>query len=208
MRNYLARLGWSHGDDEFFTTEQAIEWFGLEQVGKSAARFDFAKLENLNGQHIRATGDTELVAAVEDMIARQGGPALTAEREAMLRHAMPGLKSRAKTVVELIDLAHYILADRPFLPEEKAAKNLAGDAPALLARLTERLQLASEWTTGSLEQTVRDFAEEEDLKLGRIAQPLRVALTGRAVSPGVFDVMETIGREETLARLRDVARER
>jgi len=205
MRNYLARLGWSHGDDEFFTTEQAVAWFSLKQVGKSAARFDFAKLENLNGQHIRATADAELAAAIEDTVARRGDPALTAERRAMLTHAMPGLKNRTKTLVELIDLAHYILADRPFAPEEKAAKHLAGDAPAMLGRLTARLQLASEWATESLEQIIRDFAEEEGLKLGRIAQPLRVALTGRAVSPGVFDVMETIGREETLVRLRDVA---
>ena len=205
MRNYLARLGWSHGDNEFFTTEQAVEWFGLEQVGKSAARIDFAKLENLNGQHIRATPDAELVAAIEGLIAAQHKPRLDVARTAMLAQAMPGLKDRAKNLNELIDISHYILSERPFIPEEKAAKHLAGDAPEMLARLTERLQNARPWTAGSLEEVARAFAEEEHLKLGRIAQPLRVALTGRAVSPGVFDVMETLGRDETLARLGDVA---
>ncbi len=204
LRNYLARLGWSHGDDEFFTAEQAIEWFGLEQVGKSAARFDLAKLENLNGQHIRATPDGDLVAAVEGLIAAQHEPPISAARKAMLTQAMPGLKERAKTLVELIDMSQYILSDRPFEAEQKAAKHLAGDAPATLCRLTVRLQNARQWTAGSLEEIVRAFAEEEQLKLGRIAQPLRVALTGRAVSPGVFDVMETLGRDETLARLGDV----
>jgi glutamyl-tRNA synthetase len=205
MRNYLARLGWSHGDDEFFTTDQAVEWFGLEQVGKSAARFDFAKLENLNGQHIRATPDAELVAAVEALIAAQHKPPLNVARLEMLAQAMPELKERVKTIVELIDISNYILSDRPFKPEDKAAKHLTGDAIAMLGRLTVRLQNASHWSAGSLEETVRAFAEDEQLKLGRIAQPLRVALTGRVVSPGVFDVMETLGRDETLARLGDVA---
>jgi glutamyl-tRNA synthetase len=205
MRNYLARLGWSHGDYEFFTTDQMIDWFDLDHIGKSAARFDFAKLENLNGQHIRATPDAELVAAIEGLIASQHKPPLDARRKAMLAQAMPGLKERAKTLVELIDNSHYILSDRPFEPEQNAAKHLADDAPRILARLTERLQHVSPWTAESVEETVRAFAEDELLKLGRIAQPLRVALTGRAVSPGVFDVMETLGRDETLARLGDVA---
>jgi glutamyl-tRNA synthetase len=174
-------------------------------VGKSAARFDFAKLENLNGQHIRATPDGDLVTAVEEFFAVQHEPPIDAARKAMLTQAMPGLKNRAKTLVELIDISHYILSNRPFEAEQKAAKHLAGDAPATLGRLTVRLQNARQWTAGSLEKIVRVFAEEEQLKLGRIAQPLRVALTGRAVSPGVFDVMETLGRDETLARLGDIA---
>ncbi len=205
IRNYLARLGWSHGDDEFFTTEQAVEWFGLEQVGKSAARFDFVKLENLNGQHIRETPDEALMKAIENLIASQHQPPIAADRKAMLLQAMPGLKNRAKTLLELIDNSHYILSDRPFLPEENAAKHLTGDALDMLACLTERLQNASQWAAGSLEEIVRAFAEAEQIKLGRIAQPLRVALTGRVVSPGVFDVMETLGRDETLARLGDAA---
>jgi len=205
MRNYLARLGWSHGDDEFFTDEQAIEWFGLAQIGKSPARMDFAKLENLNGQHIRATADAELVDAIECLFAAQHKPELDQRRRRMLTHAMPGLKERAKTILELIDMSYYILSDRPLSPDEKAAKHLADDAPATLVRLTVRLQNATDWAAGPLEEITRSFAEESGLKLGRIAQPLRAALTGRAVSPGVFDVMETLGRDETLARLRDVA---
>ncbi|HET7410709.1 MAG TPA: glutamate--tRNA ligase [Paracoccaceae bacterium] len=203
VRNYLARLGWSHGDDEFFTDEQAIEWFGLEAVGRSPARFDFAKLENLNGQHIRATDDAALVARVEELLAVQGRPAPDEMARARLLHAMPGLKERAKTLLEIIDMAHYILAGRPLVPDEKAAKYLTGDARAMLGRLTTRLRGASEWGAGPTEQIVRSFAEEEQLKLGKVAQPLRAALTGRSVSPGVFDVIETLGREETLARLDD-----
>jgi glutamyl-tRNA synthetase len=207
VRNYLARLGWSHGDDEFFTDAQAIEWFGLEAVGRSPARFDFAKLESLNGQHIRATADEELVRRIEELFAAQARPALPADRRAMLLHAMPGLKERAKTLLEIIDMAHYILADRPLSPDEKAAKHLDSAARPILARLTGRLRDVSEWRAGSVEQIVRSFAEEEQVKLGKVAQPLRAALTGRSISPGVFDVMETLGRDETLARLDDAARD-
>jgi glutamyl-tRNA synthetase len=208
VRNYLARLGWSHGDDEFFTDAQAIEWFGLEAVGRSPARFDFAKLENLNGQHIRATPDADLAARIDALIEAQGRDPLEPRRRAMLLHAMPGLKERAKTLLEIIEMAHYILADRPLSPDEKAAKLLGGEARAILARLTGRLRDASEWRAGSVEEIVRSFAEEEQVKLGKVAQPLRAALTGRSVSPGVFDVMETLGRDETLARLQDAAQER
>ena len=207
VRNYLARLGWSHGDDEFFTDEQAIAWFGLEAVGRSPARFDFAKLENLNGQHIRATGDEELVRRTEELLAAQGRQPLEAHRRAKLLHAMPGLKERAKTLLEILDMAYYLRADRPLSPDEKAAKHLDGAARPVLARLTGRLRDASEWRAESVEQIVRSFAEEERVKLGKVAQPLRAALTGRSVSPGVFDVMETLGRDETLARLDDAARD-
>ena len=206
MRNYLARLGWSHGDDEFFTTEQAIAWFGLEGIGRSAARFDFAKLENLNGQHIRAATAERVFEAFETWRADRGAAPLPAAKRAALAHAMPGLKERAKTLKELEDLAYYILADRPLEPDEKAAKLLSEENRALLARLTERVQHASDWRADAVEGTVRAFAEAEGLKLGNVAQPLRAALTGRSVSPGVFDVMETLGKEETLARLREATR--
>jgi glutamyl-tRNA synthetase len=205
IRNYLARLGWSHGDDEFFTTDQAVEWFGLAQIGRSPARFDFQKLENLNGLHMRAMADAALVDALDDYFAAHNQPASDARRKAMLLHAMAGLKERAKTLAELADMAAYILADRPFRPDEKAAKQLDQEAVERLGRLTVRLQNASDWRSATLEAEARDFAEEEGVKLGRIAQPLRAALTGRTVSPGVFDVMETLGRGETLARLGDIS---
>lgn len=204
VRNYLARLGWSHGDEEFFTDAQAVEWFGLEAVGRSPARFDFAKLENLNGQHIRATDDAELILRIEELLNAQGQSAPDAATRDRLLRAMPGLKERAKTLVEIIEMAHYILGARPFLPDAKAEKHLGDDARAMLGRLTARLRDASEWQAGPIEQIVRSFAEEEQLKLGKVAQPLRAALTGRSVSPGVFDVIETLGRDETLARLDDI----
>ena len=203
MRNYLARLGWAHGDDEFFTTEQATEWFDLPQIGKSAARFDFQKLENLNGQHMRAADDDALLDAALALIATAGHMAPSSDKTAMLREAMPGLKERAKTLNELINSAHYILADRPFEPDEKSAKLLTSEARELLSRLTSHLQNASGWDNETLERTIRLFAEDEGLKLGKVAQPLRAALTGRAVSPGVFDVLVTLGRDESLARLGD-----
>lgn len=203
MRNYLARLGWSHGDDEFFTDAQAIAWFGLEAIGRSAARFDFRKLENLNGQHMRASDNDDLVAAFEEFAALQNAAALDDRRREMLRAAMAGLKDRAKTLVELVDLAYYITSDRPLELDQKAAKLINSETSAMLVRLTERLQNASDFGAGSTEDLVRAFAEAEGLKLGKVAQPLRAALTGRAVSPGVFDVMRTLGRDETLARLAD-----
>ncbi|MEM6620649.1 MAG: glutamate--tRNA ligase [Pseudomonadota bacterium] len=201
MRNYLARLGWSHGDDEYFTDAQMVEWFGLDAVGKSAARFDFKKLENLNGQHIRETDDAKLVRMAEELLALQQKPALDTARRGKLTHAMPGLKARARTMVELVENAYYILADAPLDFDEKASKLLDDNARNLLSRLTERLRNASALSASEAEEIVRDFAEAEDLKLGKVAQPLRAALTGRAVSPGVFDVIDTLGRDDVLARL-------
>ena len=204
MRNYLARLGWSHGDEEFFTDDQAIEWFGLDAIGKSAARFDFKKLENLNGQHMRATPDASLVAAMEQLFAAQQSAPMTEDVKSKLLDAMPGLKERAKTLTELVDLSYYIRAERPLTFDEKASSLINSETFDPLVRLTTRLRNASDWAAGTTEGVVRDFAEAEGLKLGKIAQPLRAALTGRAVSPGVFDVMQTLGRDETLARLDDV----
>lgn len=204
MRNYLARLGWSHGDDEFFTTEQAIEWFDLDQVGKSPARFDFAKLESLNGMHMRAMPDEKLLEALDDYFAAHNRPRVTGRKREMLLRAMPELKTRAKTLAQLEAVANFILSDRPLEMDERAKRVLSHEAVATLRRLTARLQNARHWTRDELEGIVRTFAEEEGLKLGQVAQPLRAALTGRTVSPGVFEVMELLGREETLARLDDV----
>ncbi len=202
MRNYLARLGWSHGDAEFFTTEQAIEWFSIDKVGKAPARFDLKRLENLSGQHIRAMADPDLLRELEAFAAREHGRQFTdAEREALLK-AMPGMKERSKTLVELLEMGRFILGKRPFEPDGKAAKVLDEGAVAMLAKLTEHLQDAS-WTAPELEAEVRRFAEAEGLSLGKVAQPVRVALCGRTVSPSVFEMMEVIGRDESLARLRD-----
>jgi glutamyl-tRNA synthetase len=204
MRNYLARLGWSHGNDEFFTTEQAIAWFDLSHLGKAPARFDLSKLAHLSGQHIRATGDAALLREIDAYLASQQLPALTEpQRIAMLR-AMPGMKERAKTIPELLEMARFILAARPIGADAAAAKLLDPAARAMLGRLTSRLQHAN-WEPSDLEACVRDFASGEGVGLGKVAQPVRAALTGRGVSPSVFDMMEILGRDETLARLADCA---
>ena len=201
MRNYLARLGWSHGDDEFFSTEQALEWFNLDSLGKSPARFDFAKLEDLNARHIRAATDARLVEAIEELRQARGEAPFAPPKRALLLAAMPGLKERARTLVDLEDAAGYVLKDRPLDFDEKALGLLAPEAKSHIARLTSLLQHVSEWKAEVLENAVKDYAAAEGLKLGKIAQPLRAALTGRSVSPGVFEVMEVLGRAEALARL-------
>ncbi len=200
MRNYLARLGWSHGDDEFFSTEQAIDWFDLPQIGKSPARFDFAKLENLSGQHIRTADDARLVEAIADYLAVQHLPPLTDDQRHKLLGAMPGMKQRAKTIPQLIEMGAFILDPNPSVPDPKAEKILASVSHGMLKRLTTRLQHVS-WNAHDLEAALRDFAESESLGLGKLAQPLRVALTGRTVSPSVFDMMEVLGPDESLARI-------
>ncbi|MBA3324533.1 MAG: glutamate--tRNA ligase [Rhodobacteraceae bacterium] len=204
MRNYLARLGWSHGNDEFFTTEQAIAWFDLQHLGKAPARFDFSKLTHLSGQHIRAAGDAALLHEIEKFLASQHRPSLTeAQRTALLR-AMPGMKERAKTIHDLFDMARFLFVSWPIETDGAAARLLDPASRAMLGRLTSRLQHAS-WSVSDLEACVRDFATLEGMGLGKIAQPVRAALTGRSVSPSVFDMMDILGRDETLARLADSA---
>lgn len=211
LRNYLARLGWSHGDDEIISTPQLTEWFDVSSVGKSAARFDFKKLEALNGHYIRGAEDVELVARIRDLLPHLEGGHETAAKLAVnsgwerLGAAMPGLKDRAKTLVELIDGAAYLTAARPLALDEKATKLLDPEARGTLAVLAKRLAALATWTAADLEADVKAYAEETGAKLGKIAQPLRAALTGRAVSPPVFDVMQVLGREEALARMTDQA---
>ena len=202
MRNYLARLGWSHGNDEFFTTEQAISWFDLTHLGKAPARFDFAKLESLSGQHIRAMDDSKLLAELESFLAAQNRPPLTEVERAQMLGAMPGLKERAKTLPQVVDMASFILGKRPFVPDAAGAKVLASAGAGMMEKLTSRLRNAN-WTAGDLETAVREFCSDEGLGLGKVAQPLRVALSGRTVSLGVFDMMDILGRTESLARLED-----
>jgi glutamyl-tRNA synthetase len=210
MRNYLVRLGWSHGDQEIFTTDETIAAFDLAHIGRSPARFDFAKLENLNGHYIRATADADLVVALENVLPHiQGGDALAARLSPALRdqlvRAMPGLKERAKTLVELFEASRFLWADRPLALNEQAKAVLTPEAKATLGNVLPELENVADWSAGSIENVVRGFAERAGLKLGQVAQPLRAALTGRATSPPIFDVLAVIGREESLARLRDQA---
>ncbi|WP_306154420.1 glutamate--tRNA ligase [Roseovarius sp. MMSF_3281] len=204
MRNYLARLGWSHGDDEFFTDAQAREWFSLDGIGKSPARFDFKKLENLCGQHIAATDDAALLHELQGFLASTGGTALSDEKNALMEKGMYCLKERAKTFPELLDKAEFIIADRPIQPDEKAARNLDDVSRGILIELTPQLQNAS-WSRDSLEAAAMQFAEAHEMKFGKLAGPLRAALAGRSATPSVFDMMLVLGQEETIARLTDAA---
>jgi len=210
MRNYLVRLSWSHGDQEIFSTEEMIAAFDLPQIGRGPARFDFAKLENLNGHHIRASSDGELLAAFKAVLPHiAGGDAiaakLTPEMRGKLLAALPGLKERAKTLVDLAEGARFLFADRPIPLDEKAAALLTPDATALMADLLPQLDAVEPWTAATLEATVRSFAESAGVKLGAVAQPLRAAVTGRTTSPGIFDVLAVLGKAETVARLNDRA---
>jgi len=210
MRNYLVRLGWAHGDQEIFSTEEMIAAFDLPQIGRSPARFDFAKLENLNGHYIRASSDADLLAEIERLLPHIApGPelsgGLTPDLRAKFLAAMPGLKERAKTLVELIDSARYLYAQRPVALDEKAAALLDAGGRALLTDLTAELAAVEPWTAEMTEAAVRAFSERAGLKLGAIAQPLRAALTGRTTSPGIFEVLSVLGKDETLARLSDQA---
>jgi glutamyl-tRNA synthetase len=204
MRNYLARLGWSHGDAEIFSTEQMIEWFGLESVGKSAARFDYAKLENLNGHYLRAMSDDEVLQAFLAFLPHvRGGPELLARIDdrlmAKLHKAMGGLKERAKTLLELKAGSRFLF-ETP-MPDAKAREILNSEGITVLKTIYPVLAANSDWNVSSLEADVKHFAAKHELKLGQIAQPLRAALTGTNISPGIFDVMTVLEKSETLQRI-------
>jgi glutamyl-tRNA synthetase len=208
LRNYLVRLGWAHGDQEIFSTEEMIAAFDLPQIGRSPARFDFAKLESLNGHYIRQSADADLLAAIDQLLPHiEGGAQLAAKMTPALRQqwlkAMPSLKERAKTLLDLIDGAKFLLADRPIPLDDKAAALLTADAKILLADIGVDLAAVEPWTAETTEQAVRTFAERKGLKLGVIAQPLRAALTGRTTSPGIFEVLAVLGKAESLARVAD-----
>jgi glutamyl-tRNA synthetase len=210
LRNYLARLGWSHGDDEIFSTQQMIDWFDIDDVNKAPARIDFAKLADVNSHYIRQASDEELIRRIREYLPEaEGGVSILSQFEKIgwdkLAAALPSLKTRAKTLKELVDGAGYLLAVRPLQPDEKAAKLLDTDGRAALASLVPVLAGISDWTATAIEAAVREHAEKTGLKLGKIAQPLRAALTGSTVSPPVFDVMAALGKEEALARIRDQA---
>ena len=208
MRNYLVRLGWSHGDQEIFSTEEMVAAFDLPQIGRSPARFDFAKLENLNGHYMRQTADADLLHEVERVLPHIAGGAelaakLTPEARAKLLAGMAGLKERAKTLVELVDGARFIVADRPLALDDKAKGLLTPEARQLLGDLSENLGTIEPWNAETTEHAVRAFAERKGVKLGSVAQPLRAALTGRTTSPPIFDVLAVLGKVESLGRLQD-----
>ena len=211
LRNYLVRLGWSHGDDETISTEQAIQWFDIDGIGKSPARFDFAKLESLNGHYIRQSSDGGLLDAIDQLLPHvAGGAELAAKMTPALRQqllaAMPSLKERAKTLIDLIDSASFLLADRPIPLDDKAIALLTPDARDILRDIVADLTGVETWTPETTEQAVRAFAERKGAKLGAVAQPLRAALTGRTTSPGIFEVLSVLGKPESLARLADQAK--
>ena len=204
LRNYLLRLGWSHGDDEIISTEQAIRWFDIDAVGRAPARFDFQKLDSLNAHYLREAGDRRLAALVAERLEQTLGEPLDGAARARLERAMPGLKPRAKTLAELADNARFYVARRPIPLDDKAHALLDAAARERLAALAVEFA-ALPWTEAALEAAVRGFVEAKGLKLGAVAQPLRAALVGATVSPGIFEVMIALGREETLARLADAA---
>ncbi|MEQ8254747.1 MAG: glutamate--tRNA ligase [Roseovarius confluentis] len=204
MRNYLARLGWSHGDDEFFTDDQAQQWFDLDGIGKSPARFDFKKLENLCGQHIAASDDAALLHELNEFLDVTESAPLPEPTRALMLDGMYCLKERAKTFPELLDKAQFILANRPIRPDEKAAAQLDAVSRGILNELTPHLQNAN-WSRNDLEEAANAFAASKDIKFGKLAGPMRAALAGRAATPSVFDMMLVLGREESLARLNDAA---
>ncbi len=212
LRNYLVRLGWSHGDQEIFSTEEMIAAFDLPQIGRSPARFDFAKLESLNGHYIRQSSDADLLAAIDALLPHVAGGAelaakLTPTVRAQFLMAMASLKERAKTLLDLIDSASFLLADRPIVLDEKARALLTPEARDLLSGAADDLAHVEPWTSAGTEQAVRTFAEQRGTKLGAVAQPLRAALTGRTTSPGIFEVLAVLGKAESLARLADQAKE-
>ena len=204
MRNYLARLGWSHGDDEVFTDAQALEWFDLGGIGKAPARLDFKKMESINGHQIAMSSDETLMADLDAYISHSDQPALSQTQKNALNAALPVLKTGAKTLGALIDKAHFAIGSRPFTPDEKAAKHLDTVSHGMLKELTPQLHSAN-WDRETLESVLNGFAASKEVGFGKLAGPLRAALAGRAATPSVFDMMMLIGKEETLARLNDAA---
>ncbi len=207
IRNYLLRLGWSHGDDEIISTAQAVQWFDLSGIHKAPAQFDFAKLDSVNAHYLREADDARLVALVAERLEAELGRTLSTADRIRLTRAMPALKPRAKTIVELAERALFYVATRPIRPAADAAKLLTGDARALLGELSGEID-AADWRVSALESRLREFVAGKGVKLGAVAQPLRAALTGSLASPGIFEVMEVLGRDETLARLKDAAESR
>jgi glutamyl-tRNA synthetase len=187
-----------------FTTQQALEWFDLGGIGKAPARLDFKKMESINGHHVAQSDDEALVSDIDGYLSASGAPALSAAQRDGLTKAMYCLKDRAKTLGDILEKGQFVLGDRPITPDEKASKNLDPVSRGILAQLTPQLQTVS-WDRDALEAQIMEFAEAREMKFGKLAGPLRAALSGRAATPSVFDMMVIIGRDETVARLQDAA---
>lgn len=200
LRNYLLRLGWGHGDDEIISTEQAIQWFDLDGVGRAPSRFDFAKLDNLNGHYLRQSDDARLAEEVAGRLGAAGDAAIVAR----LKAGMAGLKARAKTLKELAENARFYTASRPLALDDKARAQMTAEARSVLSTLRDELNSAASWSAPDLEALARALAERKGIKLGQVAQPLRAALSGATTSPPIFEVMQVLGRQETLGRIDDV----
>ncbi|MET0370159.1 MAG: glutamate--tRNA ligase [Sphingobium sp.] len=203
--NYLLRLGWGHGDEEIISRERAVELFDIAGVGRSPSRFDFKKLENVNAHYLREAEDARLAGLVAPLVsARLGLSQLPDGAIALLAQAMPPLKPRAKTLKEIAEGAEFLFKNCPLDFDEKASALLDDAARALVAKTADALHTVPSWTVEAIEEVIRHVAEDAGLGLGKVAQPLRAALTGRTVSPGIFDVLFLLGREESLGRLNDV----
>ncbi|MCF6443598.1 glutamate--tRNA ligase [Nereida sp. MMG025] len=202
MRNYLARLGWSHGDDEVFTDAQAKDWFDLGGIGKSPARFDFKKLDSINSAQVAMADDAALRQEIEAFLAVTDAAPLSQAQSDGLERAMYCLKERAKHFPDLLEKAHFILTKRPLDVDAKAAKQLNAVSIGILKELTPHLQTVS-WSRDALEEAANAICEAHEIGFGKLAGPLRAALAGRAVTPSVFDMMLVLGRDETIARLNE-----
>ncbi|MEM7216443.1 MAG: glutamate--tRNA ligase [Pseudomonadota bacterium] len=208
LRNYLIRLGWAHGDDEIMSTDQMLAWFGFDGMNKAAARFDFDKLEAVNAHYIRQKPDDDLLHDLLAVLDEIEGGTFIAENinpktREWLVNALPSLKTRAKTLADLAQGAAFIVEKRPLPMDEKASSLLGEDARAAISRILPELEALSSWENETIDQTIRGFAENNGMKLGQIAQPIRAALTGKANSPGAFDVLQILGQEESISRLKD-----
>lgn len=206
MRNYLVRLGWSHGDDELFTTEQAIEWFDLDHVGRSASRFDIDKLQSVNSRYIQISDNNFLANMIRGPLTEFCGRELDTVDMDRITVAMPELKKRAKTIIQIIDNAKFIVSKRPIEIDNNGTQIITGDARSLLHELKIILNEISQWDLDTIESTIREFATIKNISLSKIAQPIRVCLTGTTTSPGIFEVLLILGREESIGRIEDVAR--
>jgi glutamyl-tRNA synthetase len=204
MFNYLLRLGWSHGDDEIISREDAIRWFDLDAVGKGAARFDMARLTSLNAHYIKETDEARLLDLITPQITAQTGAIIGDAERARLKSALPGLKPRAATLIELAEKAGFYVSPRPLTLTDKAVQQVTGAGREHLSALASLLEGLKEWTHDSLETAIKSHAEQAGVKLGQVAQPLRAALTGKTESPSLFEVLEILGREESLGRIKDV----